>query len=291
MDQAFSLRGKASSHYNRLGGPEEKSGTHVISVTSGKGGVGKTNVVINTGIAMAQAGMKVMIFDADLGLANVDILLGLSPRYNIRHVLSGEKRLSEIIVEGPDGLKILPAASGVDSITNLGETDRLALLSHFEAYDGDIDILLIDTGAGIGPNVMYFNSAARLILVVATPEPTSITDAYAVMKVLSTKYGEKEFTLLVNNAKNEKVAKSVYQNLATVTERFLNISIDYAGFIPTDINLRKAVTRQLPLIKAFPNSPASLAFRELAKTLLKTRGKQGVKGSLQFFWRRLLSKP
>jgi flagellar biosynthesis protein FlhG len=272
------------------GKKEKPHPIHVVSVTSGKGGVGKTNVVINVGIALSRMGYKVMIFDADLGLANVDVLLGLTPRFNIRHVLSGRQSLSDVIVDGPEGIKILPAASGVDEIAHLTDQERILLLSHFESYEEDFDILLIDTGAGIGPNVMYFNSAARQILVVATAEPTSITDAYAVMKVLSTKYGEKEFTLLVNNVKNDQAAKAVYQNLSSVAERFLNISIDYAGFIPSDSNLTKAVTRQKALVQLYPQSPSSEAFSSLAGLLVKRLNDDRLKGSLQFCWRRLLVK-
>ena len=292
MDQAITLREKVAGYYKgtQAMAKESNKPVHVVAVTSGKGGVGKTNIVINTGVALADLGYKVMIFDADLGLANVDVLLGLNPRYNIRHVLSGERNLDEIIIEGPRGIKILPAASGFDEIASLNENERLALLSHFENYDGELDILLIDTGAGIGPNVMYFSSVARQILVVATAEPTSITDAYAVMKVLATRYGEKQFTLLVNNVKNEIVAKSVYQNLADVAEKFLNISIDYAGFIPKDLNLVKAVTRQKSLVELFPDAPSVKSFSLLAKNLMKRRNDENMKGSLQFCWRRLLLK-
>ena len=261
---------------------------HVVSITSGKGGVGKTNIVVNVGIAMSRAGLKVMIFDADLGLANVDVLLGLTPRYNIRHVLTGERSLNDVIIEGPEGMKILPAASGIDEVTHLSEAEKLDLLTHFEIYDGDIDILLIDTGAGIGKNVMYFNSAARQIVVVATPEPTSITDAYALMKVLATQYDEKRFTLLVNNVKSERDAKNVYSNLSNVAERFLNISIDFAGYIPHDPNLSRAVARQTSLIQAYPKSAACRAFESLADVISKRREDDRMKGSLQFCWKRLL---
>jgi len=292
LDQAITLREKVANVYKgaQPAKVENNHPVHVVAVTSGKGGVGKTNIVINTGIALAKMDYKVMIFDADLGLANVDVLLGLTPRYNMRHVLAGQRSLEEIIIDGPMGVKILPAASGFDEITSLGEDQRLALLSHFENYQEDIDILLIDTGAGIGQNVMYFSSVARQIMVVATSEPTSITDAYAVMKVLATRYGEKQFTLLVNNVGNENTAKGVYQNLADVAERFLNISIDYAGFIPNDPNFRKAVSRQKPLLELFPEATSARAFSALAKNIMKHQDEQSMKSSLQFCWRRLLIK-
>ena len=289
MDQAIALREKVTGMLDgRIESVKGARPIHVVSVTSGKGGVGKTNIVVNVGIAMSKAGLKVMIFDADLGLANVDVLLGLTPRFNIRHVISGECPLKDVIVEGPEGMKILPAASGIDEVTHLSETEKLDLLTHFETYDGDIDVLLIDTGAGIGRNVLYFNSAARQIIVVATPEPTSITDAYALMKVLATRYDEKKFTLLVNNVRNERDAKNVYSNLSNVAERFLNISIDFAGYIPYDSNLSKAVARQKSLIQAYPKSAASQAFESLAKVISKRREDDRMKGSLQFCWKRLL---
>ena len=158
----------------------------VISVTSGKGGVGKTNVVTNLAMALASAGQKVLVWDADLGLANIDVLLGLKPEFNIQHLLNGEKSLREILVEGPGGFKIMPASSGIQELSHLGEGQKVRLLSELDEYDDDLDYLLIDTGAGISSNVMYFNMAAQERIVVVTPEPTSITDAYALIKVMST---------------------------------------------------------------------------------------------------------
>jgi flagellar biosynthesis protein FlhG len=170
----------------------------VISVTSGKGGVGKTNVVTNLALALAKAGKQVLIWDADLGLANIDVLLGLKPEFNIHHLLNGEKSLNEILVEGPNGVRIMPASSGIQELASLGEGQKVRLLAELDEYDDDLDFLLIDTGAGISGNVMYFNMAAQERIVVVTPEPTSITDAYALVKVMCTRYNQKRFSILPN---------------------------------------------------------------------------------------------
>ncbi len=185
-------------------GARKGSVVRVISVTSGKGGVGKTCCVVNLAISLAREGKRVLVFDADLGLCNLDVMLGLSPKYNINHVLRGEKQIEDVIVKGPEGIMVIPAASGISELTNLNAEQRLALTSSMEMLDKDVDIMIIDTGAGISNNVMFFNTAAQEIIVVVTPEPTSLTDAYALMKVLMKKHGEKSFKLLVNTARGEK---------------------------------------------------------------------------------------
>ena len=176
----------------------------VLSVTSGKGGVGKTNVVTNLAISLARERQKVLIWDADLGLANIDVLLGLKPAYNIQDLLEGTRTLPEILVEGPLGIRVMPASSGVQELAHLGEGQKVRLLSELDEFDDDLDFLLIDTGAGISANVMYFNLAAQEIIVVVTPEPTSITDAYALIKVMSTRYNQKRFKILPNQVTGPK---------------------------------------------------------------------------------------
>src|SRR3972149_3890999 len=205
MDQALKLRSYAQVE-NEMAG----TGTRVIAVSSGKGGVGKTNSVVNLAIAFSRLGKKVLLLDADLGLGNLDVLLGLAPRYNISHLLSGEKTIGEVLVEGPEGIMILPASSGVHELTNLGAEERIALASHLESLGEGFDILIIDTGAGISNNVLFFNSSAQEIVVVVTPEPTSITDAYALMKVMFQRHGERRFKLLVNTVKSTREAPGEY---------------------------------------------------------------------------------
>jgi flagellar biosynthesis protein FlhG len=259
-----------------------------ITVTSGKGGVGKTNIVANLAISLQKQGRRVMIFDADLGLCNMDVLLGLSPRYNIQHVINGNKRLKDIVVKGPDGVLIVPASSGIEELTNLNEIQKLRLLEEFESLPQRIDYILIDTGAGISTNVTFFCLGAQDIIVVVTPEPTSLTDSYALIKVLYTKYQEKNFNILINNVSEESEAKEVFRRLQLVTERFLNLSIDYLGFIPHDLSIPRAVKIQNPVLLRYPDSPSSRAFINLAKRIESSNDKKTIKGGLQFFFGNLL---
>lgn len=260
-----------------------------IAVASGKGGVGKTNFVANLAIAMRRLGGKPMVFDADLGLSNIDVLLHLAPRYNIQHLLKGEKSLKEIIIEGPEGILILPASSGVQELTNLNEFERLRILEEFDSFDHDIDSLLIDTSAGISENVAFFCIAAQEIIVVTSPEPTAVTDAYALIKVLSNRYQERDFNILVNSVRSESEAIDVFKRLSTATERFLNISIDYLGFIPLDYAVQRAVRSQKAFISAYPDCLASKQIMNIATQLIEDRKKKMPKGSLQFFIGNLVS--
>jgi flagellar biosynthesis protein FlhG len=253
-----------------------------ITIASGKGGVGKTNVVANLAIALRKMGKEVLILDADLGLSNVDILLQLAPRYNIQHVIRGEKRLKDVIVEGPHGIKVLPASSGVQELTHLDAFQRMRLLEEFEGYDGDIDVLLIDTSAGISENVAFFCVASREIVIVTSPEPTALTDAYALIKVLFTRYQEKDFRILVNSARNPADAKEVYRKLAVAADRFLNVSLDYLGYLPYDKSVHEAVRAQKPFLDMFPGGPASLALGEIASRFAEPVPEEA-KGGLQFF--------
>jgi flagellar biosynthesis protein FlhG len=253
-----------------------------VTIASGKGGVGKTNVVANLAIALRRMGKEVLILDADLGLSNVDILLHLAPRYNIQHVIRGEKRLKDVIVEGPHGVKVLPASSGVQELTHLDAFQRMRLLEEFEAYEEDIDVLLIDTSAGISENVAFFCVASREIVVITSPEPTALTDAYALIKVLFTRYQEKEFHVLVNSARNPQDAKDVYRKLATAADRFLSVSLDYLGYLPYDKSVHEAVRAQKPFLDMFPDGAASRALEDLASRFAEP-AREDAKGGLQFF--------
>lgn len=258
-----------------------------IAVASGKGGVGKTNVVANLAIAMRKLGKNVLIVDADLGLSNIDVLLHLAPQYTIQHVLRGEMQLKDVLVEGPHGIRILPASSGVQELTALDEFQRLKILSAFDAFDGGIDVLLIDTSAGISENVAFFCIAAQEIVVVTTPEPTAITDAYALIKVLCTRYQEKSFRVLVNSVKNAAEGFEVFRRLSLAAEHFLSISLDYLGHLPQDESVPRAVRAQRAFVDLYPAAAASKQIQEIAGKF----GGQGarVKGSLQFFIGSLVS--
>ncbi len=257
-----------------------------ITIASGKGGVGKTNIVANLGIALRKMGKEVLIFDADLGLSNIDVLLSLAPKYSIDHVIRGEKSLKEIIVEGPAGIRVLPAGSGIQELTSLNEFQRLRILEEFENYNENIDIMLIDTSAGISENVSFFCSAVQEVIILTTPEPTSITDAYALIKILHNKYKEEKFSLVVNLIKNEDEAKLVYKRLAMVTEKFLRIDLSYLGFVRYDENVKRAVKEQSAFIELYPNTFASKDIIDLANKILNSEVK--CKGSMQFFLKNFL---
>jgi flagellar biosynthesis protein FlhG len=262
----------------------------VISVTSGKGGVGKTNVVANLAVAMGKMGKRVLILDADLGLANMDILLGLNPKFTIQHVISGERRLHEVILSTPGGCHLLPAASGIQELTDLDYSQRLFLLNELDVLQDQFDIMLIDTGAGISANVMYFNFAAMERVVVVTNEPTSLTDAYALIKVLTKKYRQRKFKILVNVARNPEEGLRIFKQLSVVVDRFLGSpAMDYLGCVQHDENVPRAVRQQQAVVQRYPNTRASKDFVVLAERILSEDGSTDFEGDIKFFWQRLLS--
>jgi flagellar biosynthesis protein FlhG len=261
-----------------------------MAVTSGKGGVGKTTVVTNLAVALARRGQRVIVLDADLGLANIDVLLGLNPSYTLLHVLRGERRITEVCVAGPAGIQIIPAATGVEELTRLSTTDRLLLLEQMDSLDGAFDILLIDTAAGISSNVLYFNTAAHEVIVLVTPEPTALTDAYALMKVLATRHNVRRFLVLVNQAGGDGEARRTYAQLARVAERFIGIGLDYLGYVPFDDAVPRSVREQVPLIEKMPASPVGRSLGVLADGLIGRQPEGRPTGGSQFLLRSLLSQ-
>ena len=283
LDQAATLRRQRFYKAKKMQGI-----TRVISFTSGKGGVGKTHTVLNTGIALAREGKGVLILDADLGLANINVLLGLEPRWTLHDVFEGRKSLSDIIITGPEGVSIIPAASGVEHICTLDPERKLMLMEQIEEVAHQFDYLLIDTRAGISPDVMYFNSASSEIVCVITNEPTSLTDAYAVIKVLSQSYGERSFSVVSNNVANQQEGQLAFQRLARSVARFLHVDLKYLGFIPTDILVREAIQNQRSILETYPSSKAALALHSLARKIDEEFLDLRVKGGMQFFFRQLL---
>lgn len=277
MDQAAGLR--------RMARPKP---VRVVAVTSGKGGVGKTNVSVNLSVALATTGREVMLLDADLGLANVDVLLGLNSGPNLSHVIDGQCSLEEVIVLGPASIKVVPAASGIKRMTSLSAQQHAGLINAFNELSSNLDVLVVDTAAGIQDSVTRFVQAAQEVIVVVCDEPASVTDAYALMKVLHREHGLERFHILSNMARSFQEGRDVYRKLAKVSDRFLNVTLDFLGVIPHDELLRKAVQKQQAVIDAYPRSKAAVAFKKLAQNTDKWPVPDRARGHLEFFVERLI---
>ncbi len=247
----------------------KKKSSKIITITSGKGGVGKSNTVINIALSLHALGKKVVVLDADLGLANIEVLLGVIPQYNLSHVLSGEKTIFEIIERTQDGISFISGGSGISELMFLNKEQIIQFATGISELEKHVDFILIDTSAGITEAVLSFCKLAHEVVFITTPEPTSITDAYALMKTVQTKYNEDLplFKLLINKAETDKEAQQVYLKLSNVCKHFLNIKTGYMGFIPFDYNVMKAAKLQQPICHCYPDSRASLAFQNVAKNL------------------------
>lgn len=263
-----------------------ESPTRVIAVTSGKGGVGKTNVVANLAVSLSKMGKKVLILDADLSLGNLDVLLGLVPRHTIEDVLIGSHTLAEIMLSGPAGIHVLPASSGVSRLTSLTEAQQLMIQEQLADLAAEMDILLIDTGAGISPTVTFFASSADETMVIISPEPTSLTDAYALIKVLARQYRERRFKVLVNQAKSPREASEVFGKLDVAVDRFLHVAVELVGTIPDDDYVHMAVMQQKAVADMFPDAPAVQAFKRLAQQVMQWPKPGLPKSSVQLVWQR-----
>lgn len=262
----------------------------VIAVTGGKGGVGKTNVSVNLSIALSQLGYKVMLLDADLGLANVDVMLGLRSEKNLSHVLRGECELRDTIVHGPAGLQIVPASSGTQNMAELSPMEHAGIIQAFSEIGHNLDFLIVDTAAGITDMVVSFTRAAQDILTVVCDEPTSITDAYALMKVLNQDHRIVKFHVLANMVRTSQEGRELFAKLSGVCNRFLDVTLDYVGSVPFDENVRKSVKKQKALIEAFPRSPASIAMKSLAKKIQQWPLPTDASGHIEFFMERLVNR-
>lgn len=277
LDQAAGLR--------RMAQPRP---VRVVAVTGGKGGVGKTTVSVNLGTALAQRGKDVLLLDADLGLANVDVLLGLNPPYNLAHVISGERTLEEVIVEGPAGLKIVPASSGVRGMADLTPAEHAGLIRAFSELSQSLDVMLVDTAAGISDSVISFSRACQDVILVVCDEPASITDAYALVKVLSREHGVQRFRVLANMVHSAPEGRELFGKLSRVAERFLDVTLHFVGAVPYDEQLRKAVQRQRAVVDVFPRSRSAQALKDLAQRADNWPVPTTPGGHLEFFVERLL---
>lgn len=261
----------------------------VLSMTSGKGGVGKTNISVNLALCLSRLGKRCVILDADLGLANVDVILGLTPEHNLFHVFHDQLSLTDILVPTDYGFSILPAASGVSEMLSLSTGQKLELLEAMDILEESIDFLIVDTGAGINDNVVYFNLAAQERVVVVTPEPTSLTDAYALIKVMKIKHGVEKFHVIVNMAKDEKEAKAIFVKLYNACDHFLSgVSLDFVGFIPHDPLVRQAILQQKPFCGVNPHGPAARAMDQVAQHIARWKPLDHLDGNIKFFWKKLL---
>jgi flagellar biosynthesis protein FlhG len=260
-------------------GVESKSlRAQVIAITSGKGGVGKTNIVVNLAAALALRGRKVLILDADFGLANVDVLLGLAPKYHLGHFLYGDKPLREILVQGPQGIPIIPAAPGVQALSQLDEAETEKLFTELNKLIEEYDFLLVDTGAGISDNVMRLLLACQRIIVVSSPDPTAVVDAYAVIKIVSEASLRKPIDILINQVDNPEQGAQVFEQISRVTHKFLAREVHYMGYVSHDEKLGDAVREQRAVVMEFPFSRASRCFRHLAMAMTPGPAKPNTPG-------------
>ncbi len=260
-----------------------------IAVSGGKGGVGKTCVALNVALEMAKSGRSVLLMDADLGMANVDIMLNLKPRRDISHVIAGQSRLEDIIIQGPGGLHIVPAASGLGHMAQLSSLEQAALIRAFSHLEHSYDVLIVDTAAGIAPGVLSFSKAAQEIVVVVCDDPASLADAYALIKVLSQEHGVTGFQVLANMVKTADLGKALYSRLVDVTDLYLNVSLGYLGCVPMDENLRLAVKSRAAVTDKYPYSVSSLAFQQIAKRLTDLPERFGTSGYVEFFVEKALA--
>lgn len=291
MDQAVALREMSRKEvFPIIKQKKYNDSIRVIAVTSGKGGVGKTNITANLAYILSRMGKRILLLDADAGLANIDVILGITPKYNLYHVLCGEKTLSEAVVQGPGGMKILPAASGIKEMAELSKGQKFTLLEELDGMDEEFDFMLIDTAAGITDNVMYFNMAAGEIIVVVSSEPTSLTDAYALIKILHQNYAAKRFMLLVNMVIDSNEARSVYTRLSNATNHFLDLPIEYLGYLPHDKNIPKAVNKQKLLAELFSNSRAIKSLSKISEELCRRQPEDCENGTIKFFDRSIIDK-
>lgn len=283
MDQASKLRNQVEKNKS------SKKPVKVIAITSGKGGVGKTQVTANLALALREKHKEVLIFDGDMGLANIDIIYNISPQYNLSHLLDGSHSMKEVLAKGPDGVMVLPAASGIQEMTDLDAPSKMNLVDQIDQLEGQFDYVLIDTAAGISENVMYLNSASQFVFVVVTPEPTSITDAYALIKVLSTKYDEHEFYIITNQTKSEAEGKNIFNSLVNASDQFLNsVQLWHLHNFLESPDVRQSITKQQPMLKFNSDSEISKSYRLLAE---KAEGLElsSQKGGMQFFLKQALS--
>lgn len=263
--------------------------TKVIAITGGKGGIGKTNIATNLSIALAKMQQEVLLLDADMGLSNIDVLLDLKVQRNLQDVLNGDAKLQDIIVEGPHGIKIIPGTSGNLKMAQLNSTELAGLVDSFSTLDKEPNILTIDTAAGMSESVLHLTAASDEIVVVVCNEPTSIADAYALIKVLNLNYKKNKFRIVVNKVASTGEVEEVFAKLTKVTDQFLNVALSLIGSVPKDKMMERAVRRRKAVVSAYPNSASSMAITEIASKIVNWPAKQIDFGNYQFFTEKRLN--
>ena len=263
--------------------------TQVLAVTSGKGGVGKTNISINLALALAERDKAVTLMDADLGLANIDVLLNLRPLHNLSHVIEGDCALKDILITGPGGIRIIPAASGIKMMNQLNSAQHAGLVHAFDDLEESTDVLIVDTSAGISDSVVRFCSAAQEVLVVVCNDPASIADAYALIKTLHRDYRIHRFQVVVNNVETDAEGCALFERLCSVTEQFLDVVLNLMGIIPKDDNILRAVRQRRPFYLTYPASKAINSFKKLAAEVDKQNRAVRASGRLTFFAEQMIN--
>ncbi|KAB3531365.1 MinD/ParA family protein [Alkaliphilus serpentinus] len=289
-DQAARLREMINQRRNNIIEQRKtKGGPRVICVTSGKGGVGKTNFTLNLAIALSKENKKVVIIDADLGLANIDIVMGVVPKYNLMNVINGDKELEDILVNGPNGIKIIAGGSGITDLVDMPSERIGYVIEKFERLNNIADIILVDTGAGLSRSVLSFVLAAEEVIIVATPEPTAITDAYAMIKTIGKSGNKKKLSLLINRVENINEGKIAFEKLKNASEKFLNIKVEKLGFLSEDISVSRAVKSQNPFLLQYPNSPVSKNIELIAMRIIDETHGEGEFHTSGGFFNKVLS--
>lgn len=261
----------------------------VISITGGKGGVGKTTIAVNMAVSLGRMGKKVLLFDADLGLANVDVLLGLTPARSVMDVIAGHCQLSQVCINGPYGIKIIPSASGIQSLADLSSTESIGLIRAFSTLTDDIDVMIVDVASGISRQVIDFTYASQHIVMSVCNDPSSLMDSYAVIKILHQQYGRNSFGILINKTKNRQEGYEVFSRFQDTVTRFMNIELCFLGSIPQDDYVHIAAKQNLSLVDKYPLSPAGIAFHDISQGVINWTNDNTIPGGIQFFLEKLLS--